>query len=339
MTDVQPRPKGRGCLWAIVILQSLLILFVIMAIMGLASIGSSIANWETEERTMGEDEFPAMTETWSTGSGDTKVIRIPLKGLIMLGEDRGPFSSALGSADMALASIRRATHDPDVKGIILDLDSGGGGITASDILYEAVLDFKESDEDRKVVAVFGDVAASGAYYVAAAADFIVARPTSITGSIGVLMQSLNVQELARKIGVTDVTIKSGPNKDMLNPFKEMSPEQMAMLQTVVDELHSRFVGIISEGRNIPEEDVRSFSDGRVFTARKAMELGLVDKIGYWKEAENAMAEILDTGTVKVYRYEEDFSFSKLFRADSRWDPVSGLLERMPKTRFMYYWQP
>ncbi len=339
MTEESHKKRsGRGCLWAVVILQSLVILFGIVMILGLAAIGSSLTTWE-DERTMGADDFPTMTETWSSGSGDTKVVRIPLQGMIMLGEDRGPFSSALGSADMALASIKRATNDPEVKGLILDIDSGGGGITASDILYEAVKSFKEKDEKRKVIAVFGDVAASGAYYVAAAADFIIARPTSITGSIGVIMQTINIQELAKKIGISDVTIKSGSNKDILNPFKELTPEQAAILQDVVDELHTRFVQIIAVGRDLPEEYVRSFADGRVFTAQKAVEIGLVDKTGYWEETLDEMAGILDVETVKVYRYQEDFSFSSLFGAYSRWDPVRGLLERMPKTRFMYYWQP
>lgn len=338
MTE-QPEKKrsGKGCLWAVVILQSLVILFGFITIMGLAAIGSSLTGCE-EDRTMGADDFPTLTETWSSGSGETKVVRIPLKGMIMLGEDRGPFSAAAGSADMALASIKRATHDPKVKGIILDIDSGGGGITASDIIYEAVKRFKEKDEERKVIAVFGDVAASGAYYVAAASDFIIARPTSITGSIGVIMQTINVQELAKKIGISDVTIKSGSNKDILNPFKELTPEQAAILQNVVDELHSRFVQIIARGRKLPEEDVREFADGRVFTAQKAIEIGLVDKTGYWDEALDEMAGILDVETVKVYRYTQEFSFSSIFGAHSSWDPIRGLLERMPRTRFMYYWQ-
>ena len=140
------------------------------------------------------------------------------------------------SASAALRAIKRATHDPDVEGILLEVDSGGGGITASDILYESLQEFRDADTDRVVVAIFGDVAASGAYYISLAADHIIAHPTTITGSIGVLMQSINARQLGEKIGVHDVTIKSGKNKDILNPLQDLTEEQRALLQGIVDDL-------------------------------------------------------------------------------------------------------
>jgi protease-4 len=220
----------------------------------------------------------------------------------------------------------------------MDIDSGGGGITASDILYKALLDFRAAQEGRVVVAVFNDVAASGAYYIALAADHIIAHPTTITGSIGVLMQSMNVKDLAQKIGIRDVTIKSGDNKDLLNPFNEMSPEQRDMLQGLVDEFHSRFVRLVAEGRDLPEAQVRELADGRIYSANDAEELGLVDQIGYWSDAVAKTTELLDVEQVRVLRYEKEISFSSLFRGMEQENPMSKILQSLSRTRLMYLWE-
>ena len=337
MTE-RPSRSHSGCLWAIIIFQGFLLALGIVGVLGAMAIHASSAKWKTDLSAMGEDEYPQLDEVWSCGQGDTKVVRIPLKGTIMLGEDDGVFSSAVGTADLALAAIRRATHDREVKGIILDVDSGGGGITASEILYNALQEFRSSDENRVVVSLFGDVAASGAYYVSAASDTIIAHPTTLTGSIGVLMQTINVKELAQKIGVRDVTIKSGKNKDLLNPFEDLNPEQTQMLQEVIDELHSRFVSIVAEGRELDEAKVRAFADGRVFSATKAMDLGLVDEIGHWEDAVDCAAELLDVDSVKVYRYQQPFTLADLFRAQGPVQEIAAILRPWIGTRLMYLWQ-
>jgi protease-4 len=256
----------------------------------------------------GEDEFPNMVEAWSFGDGDVKVVRIPVTGMIMLGED----SWYAGNANTVLRSIRRATHDPEVEGLILEINSGGGGITDSDIIYKALLDFKKEQDGRVVVAVMGDVAASGAYYIALAADHILAHPTTLTGSIGVIMQSYNVKELAQKLGVQDVTIKSGANKDLLNPFQEVKPEQKEILQKVISAMHDRFVTLVAENRKLPKETVAPLADGRVFLADEALKHKLIDGIGYGEDAQRKVAELLETDAVRVYRYDEQVSLLDLF---------------------------
>lgn len=337
MTERKTRSHS-GCLWAVIIFQGFLLLLGVVGAIGALAIHSAAGKWKTDLSAMGEDDFPSLEEVWSCGQGDTKVVRVPIKGTIMLGDGDGVFSSAAGTADLALAAIRRATNDSEVKGLILDVDSGGGGITASEIIYNALEEFRAADEDRVVVALFGDVAASGAYYVAAASDCIVAHPTTMTGSIGVLLQTWNIKELAGKIGVRDVTIKSGKNKDLLNPFEDLNPEQTKMLQDVIDELHSRFVGIVASGRELPEEQVRALADGRVFSATQAVELGLVDEIGHWQDAVDRTAELLDVDEVKVYRYEQPFHISDLFRAQGPVQEVAALLRPWIGTRLMYLWQ-
>jgi protease-4 len=259
---------------------------------------------------MGEDEAPFMTETWSSGASDgVKVVRIPVEGIIMLGEGSRWMS---GNANTVLRSIRRATHDEEVKGLILEINSGGGGITDSDVIYRALLRFKEAGEGRVIVSIFGDTAASGAYYIALASDHILAHPTTLTGSIGVILQSYNFKELAQKLGISDVTITSGANKDMLNPFKDVSPEQREMLQNVISAMHERFVSLVAKHRNLPQDTVAPLADGRVFVAEEALKHKLIDGLGYAEDAQEKMAELLEAKDgVKVFRYGEHVTLMDL----------------------------
>ena len=217
--------------------------------------------------------------------------------------------SALRDVRFALRMIRTATQDKDVKAIILAIDSPGGGITASDIIYNELKKFKKSDPSRKIVALFGDVAASGGYYVASASDYIIAHPTTITGSIGVLISSINLKGFGDKYGIKSVTITSGKNKDMLNPFKDLSDEQQKLLQLTIDEMYQRFVQIVAEGRRMPEDEVTKIADGRILTANEALKNKLIDKIGYWDDAMTETCKLLKVDSIKVIRYQEPFSFA------------------------------
>lgn len=328
------RQKRRpGCL-----IVSLVLLVLVVGVVWLGKTGRAGfigGAFETAAAEYGEDEFPEFEEVWSCGSGSNKVVRIPLTGMILLGSEESLFTSA-SSADLALRSIRRATLDDDVLAIVLEIDSGGGGITASDVIYKALLDFKQSRADRKIVALCGDTAASGAYYIALAADHIIAHPTTVTGSIGVIVQSVNVRELAAKHGVKDVTIKSGENKDLLNPLTDFTVQQQAILQSVVDDMHDRFVGLVAGNRDLSEEQVRPLADGRIFTATEALKLGLIDETGYWEDAVTRTAELLDVEHIIVYRYADMFSFGSLFRAMRTMSPRALLgLDRSP--RLQYRW--
>ena len=289
-----------------------------------------------EKRQWGEDAFPPLTEIWSEGRGKTKVVRIPLSGMILLGAETGLFGG-INPADLALRSIRRATLDADVRALILEIDSGGGGITASDILHHELTRFKQAQPDRKIVVICGDVAASGAYYVALAADHIIAHPTSITGSLGVIIQTLNIRELAQFLGIRDVTIKSGENKDLLNPFGEVSPEQLALLQHVVDDMHARFKDLIQQSRELDPQTVDGLADGRIFTAQQALDHKLIDDIGYWSDAVTATQALLGVEETMIYRYETSFSWRQLLRASTHLNPRAWL-DTMQTPRFLYQWR-
>ena len=179
---------ARGCLVSLCMLllgATLLVVLISLLVGNVANTVGLMATTLEPER--GVDEYPDLTEIWSAGHGDVKVVRIPLRGTIFLGDDGSWSRGSTDGANTALRSIRRATLDPEIMGILLEIDSGGGGITASDILYNAILRFKQADTNRIVVAHMGDIAASGAYYISLAADRILAHPTTITGSIGVIL--------------------------------------------------------------------------------------------------------------------------------------------------------
>ncbi len=342
-----------GCLLAIVLPM---VFFGLMTVLSVSAfkkavesgdikekLGSSIglSSRSNKEDDFGVDEFPSFKEVWSWGDDNkdsAKIVRIPLTGLISF--DEGRWGLKPGSAYTALQSIRRATLDEDVSGIILDIDSPGGGVTASDILWDAIQAFKEADTNRAVVVVMGDTCASGGYYVSAAADHIVAHPTTLTGSIGVIIESLNVRELADKIGVKDVSIASGENKQMLNPLHDLTDEQRKLLQETVDALNDRFVTLVAEGRNLPKEKVSEIADGRVFLAPVAVELGLVDEIGYFENAFDAMAELIGKESLHVIRYERKASFMEMLENEGLFDISTGvrLLEEASRTRLQYKWR-
>jgi protease-4 len=237
-----------------------------------------------------------------------------------------------------IRAIRAATHDEEVRAIILEVDSPGGGITPSDEVFHALSLFKQSDEGRKVVVYMRDLAASGGYYVAMAGDWLIAQPTTVIGSIGVIMQTLNWKEFSDKIGITDTTIKSGENKDLLNPFRESNPEQIALLQQMIDLMHGRFKSIVSASRGIPEEQVDALADGRIFSADQALALTLIDQLGYWDDVVAKTAELLGEPTIKVVRYYQTLSFWDFVMTvkSPLADPFANL-RQSPKLQ--YLWRP
>lgn len=349
---IQQNGNAKGCLWTIIGVQFFIIFmvaltFVIIGLVVAGGISSGISMAESNvlpssgTAVYGVDEYPKLNEIWSSGpkNAETKVVRIPIKGFITLNSKDSLFGSSLSSTAMALSAIKRATLDHKVKAIILDVNSGGGGITASDIVYHALLKFKEGDPDRKVVAIFGDVAASGAYYISMAADYIVARPTSVTGSLSVIMQSVNLYELANKIGIQDVTIASGNNKDMLNPLKQVNPQQQALLKTIIDQMHERFVEVIAKGRKMSEDEVKKIADGRIFSAGQALELELVDQIGYYEDAVNICSGLLGVENIKVYKYEQQFDWKSMFNAYGKFNLSDILKMENTETSLQYRWQP
>lgn len=333
-----PRRKRHTGLWLLVILLGLLLIGSLTLNAGMSKALKQKITEHAHVHDHAVDEFPDLTEVWSYGDGKVKAARIAVEGVIMRDTESGLFSTPLNMVDSVLAQIRAAQADDDVKAIILDVDSPGGGITASDEIYRALMDFRDSAEGRVVVVFMRDLAASGGYYVSMSGDWLVAQPTTVVGSIGVIMQSINMKGLSEKIGITDVTIKSGANKDLLNPFNEVDPAQRALLQEMIDAMFEHFLGIVQESRQIPMEELRPLADGRIFVAQQALSLKLVDQVGYWEDVMAKTAELLNVESVKVIRYEQPVDFLNwLMSVRSPLQPGHWLSQY--RSRFLYLWQP
>lgn len=173
-------------------------------------------------------------------------------------------------------NIKNFSRDKSIVAVVVRIDSPGGGVAASQEIYDAIVELKKK---KKVVVSMGSVAASGGLLIACAGDKIVANPGTITGSISAIMQFANVEELLKKVGVKSSVVKSGQYKDIGSPTREMTPEERVIIQELIDDIYEQFVDVIVRERKLPREKVVAISDGRVFSGRKAKEYGLVDQLG------------------------------------------------------------
>ena len=222
---------------------------------------------------------------------------IKVRGIIAQDNNSGPFSRPQGSSAIA-KRIRSAAEDKNVKAIVLDINSPGGTVASVQNIYEELQKAKISG--KKIVALFRDVAASGGCYIAMAADKIVAEPGTITGSVGVIMQTSNVEGLFEKIGVKVTPITSGKYKDIGSSYRPMTDAEKAILQDMVDDTYAQFFAAVKAGRpNVKPEDLTEYTDGRVFTGQRAYNLGFVDKLGGEEEARLLAGELAGLKDPKV----------------------------------------
>lgn len=222
-----------------------------------------------------------------------------------------------------IQDIRRYRENKSIKAIVLRVDSPGGGVGPS---QEISREIQRTAKDKKVIASLGAVAASGGYYIAAAASGIVANPGTMTGSIGVIMGYADIQELLQKIGVSPVVVKSGKYKDIGSPVRAMTEPERAILQTFSDQVHRQFISAIAEGRHLEFEKVASVADGRIFSGETALELGLVDRLGNLEDAIAWAGEMGGiTGKVSaVYAKDKKLTFIKRLAESSLHDILSQL---------------
>jgi protease-4 len=291
----------------------------------------------------------ALEEETVEGKGKAKILLMDVSGV--LSDETGGL--VLGSPPPRVPIVARvreellkAEDDDNVKALIVRINSPGGTITASDLIYREIDSFK-SRRKIPVVAVMMDVGASGGYYAALAADRIVALPTTVTGSIGVIMLTVNAQGLMEKIGVAPLAIKSGEMKDAGSPFRQLTAQERAVFQSVIDQMYGRFVTLIAGSRKIPEDRVRGFADGRIYTAEQAKALGLVDEIGYMEDVVAAArtAAGLDEARVVMYHRPREYRANFYSAAPI---PTPGLetslqqltaLVSVAGPRFLYLWWP
>lgn len=234
----------------------------------------------------------------------------------------------------AIEELKNYSKDPSIKAVILRVDSPGGAVAPAQEIYKEIMNLKKK---KKVVVSMGSVAASGGYYIASPADKIVANPGTLTGSIGVIMEIPNFEGLMKKIGVETQVIKSGKHKDIPSVFKSMTEEERKILQSVLDDVHEQFIKAVSEGRGIEYKEIKKLADGRIFTGKKAKELGLVDVLGNLEDAIKLAGEISGIkGEPRVVSKKEKFSI---------WDIIAGGFPRelikdgFPTIRLKYILTP
>lgn len=289
----------------------------------------------------------SLRETVLQGKGDDKIVLIDISRTISADEDEGALGLRRRESTVSRVAqiLAQAGDDEDVKALVLRINSPGGTVGASDIIYHQIRQFA-AKKRVPVVAQFLDIGASGAYYVALSADEIVAQPTSVTGSIGVILFGLNVEGLLDKIGVKDQTIKSGSNKDLGSPLRPLKPEERAILQNILDSMHTRFIDLVRERRpNLAASNVPTATDGRIFTADQALALGLVDRIGYLDDAITAAREKAGLAEATVVVYSRPSEFSENIYSSAGMAPQVNLLNMdfggllHDEAQFMYLWRP
>jgi len=233
-------------------------------------------------------------------SGD-RIAVIRVEGVIM-------------DSQVTVGDLKRFSENPSVKAIVLRIDSPGGGVVPSQEIYDAVRQVR-SKTSKTVIASMGNVAASGGYYIAAATDRIVANPGTLTGSIGVIMETANVEGLLQKIGVEGVVIKSGKFKDVGSPLRKMSEEERGLMQAVMDDVHKQFIEAVAEGRAMELAEAQTLADGRIFTGRQAKEAKLVDELGNLDDAIQLAADAVGIeGEPKVVEPRRRFSVRELLES-------------------------
>ncbi len=254
-----------------------------------------------------EDALTESVVMEDRGASD-KVALVDLTGLIANMPRPGFPSAGENPVARFSESLRKAAADARVKAVLVRINSPGGTVTASDVLYQEILRFKEKT-GKPVVVMMDDVAASGGYYVACAGDLIVAHPTTVTGSIGVIIQTFNFSGGMQKIGIKADAVVSGPNKAMGSPFEPMPPEHRALLQGLVDEFYGNFVAIVRASRpKLAEADIKSITDGRVVTGRRAAEVGLVDKLGFLPDAFEAAKGAAGIARARLVKYHRPLEY-------------------------------
>jgi protease-4 len=229
-----------------------------------------------------EDEFP-----WSNGD---RIALIEISGVI-------------SESGEVIENLKKYGQQERIKGIVLRIDSPGGGVVPAQEIYKAVLEIKE--KGKPVIASMGNIAASGGYYIACAADEILANPGTITGSIAVIMALSNFEELLEKIGLKATVIKTGKHKDMGSPLRPLTEEEKSLLQGLLDDVHYQFIEAVAQGRKLPLEKIKELADGRIFTGRQAKNLGLIDQLGTLEDAINYTGKLAKIpGKPKVVRPEK-----------------------------------
>ncbi len=332
----KPRKQRSLGLWIAVVILLVFLSFSVMLNFGLGFVvmlsGGDFASGKDAQ-----EEYPEFKERWTYGRGEVKAVTISLEGLISRETGGGFLITPYNMVAGIQRQLRAAANDEDVSAVILEINSPGGGLTASDEIYHSLIKFKESRQDRKIVVYVKDLAASGGYLAAMAGDWIIAQPTSLVGSIGVIVATFNWHELAQKMGIKDASVISSQseNKDLLNPFEPENEEQRAIMQELVDEAYVYFLDLVQQGRKLDKETLKPLADGRIVTAKQALDNKLIDQVGYWEDVRKKTAELLNESDIKIIEYERPTGLLGMLGANTPIKPRHVM--EMSTPRLMVLW--
>ena len=264
-----------------------------------------------------------LPDRWKSPSGEIALVRI--QGMLM-------------DSQNIVRQLSDYRYNPGVRGIILRIDSPGGAVAPAQEIYNEIMKLRA--EHKTVYASMGTVAASGGYYIACAADYVLANPGTLTGSIAAVMAFSNVEELTNKIGVKPVVIKSGKYKDVGSPMRTMKPEEQKLLQNVVDDVHQQFVQAVAKGRGLPVSQVSEIADGRIMTGQQALKLKLIDEVGGLEKTIDLLAKKIGVaGRPKVIEEKEKTPFFDWLLQSSFSGGLAKTLMPAPFPRLQYIWFP
>jgi protease IV len=265
-------------------------------------VGASFEEWPPRFREV-------VVDRGQRGVGGDKVAVIVMRGLI---SSSIPGSVSDNMVEDMRAALQQARDDARVKAVVLEIDSPGGEVTASDEIYNAVAKLRAV---KPVVVYMDTLAASGGYYISCAGRFLMANETTITGSIGVIIQTFNYEQLFNKVGLASVVFKSGKFKDILNGARPMTPEERDLMQSFVMKTYDKFLGVVAKERNIPADTLRNgIADGRIMSGKDALENKLIDGVGQIDDAYKKARELGGAPGARVVKYGPPFSLSRFFRA-------------------------
>ncbi len=293
------------------------------------------------------DSTDPLREFTLEGKDKGKILLIPVSGVISDAPENHFLRSEPSMVQNIVSQLQRAEKNDEIKAVLLKISSPGGSVTASDMLYHEILGFKKRT-GVKVIAVMTDMAASGGYYISLPADVIMAHPTTITGSVGVIFMRPGVNGLMEKLGIDIAVNKSGKNKDMFSPFRKSTEEEEEMLRAMVAELAEKFIHLVEIHRKPDEKALSEIATARVCLAEKAKELGLIDEIGYLSDAvekAKSLTGLPEDAKVVVFRrteYPDDniYNTADMKAGEKKFSFVSlGLPESLTSlhTGFYYLW--
>lgn len=301
-----PPRKDRTWLIVVAIVLGIVLACAILPLGGMALLLASAGQGATATAASG-----AWQEQVISGRGNDRVVVITVSGVIGAGSGDGVFSTGL-SHEQLISQIRTAAGDARVKAVVLRVDSPGGSVVASNELYAELLKLRE--RGKRLVISMGTTAASGGYYISMAGEQVYANPDTLTGSLGVIVSLLNYDEAFSRLGLQEYVYKSGEFKDIGSPLRPPRPEEEAIWNALVDEAYQGFVDVIVAGRGMARDDVLRIADGRVYTGRQALALGLVDELGNLEDAIEGAKALAGLDEALVVRYRSLNSLRELLQA-------------------------